>query len=51
MKAKHIKALLLAALTWVGISCFIQRFKCPEMTETQIFLHIPRSVVCDWEDC
>lgn len=36
---------------WIAISCFIQRFKCPSMTETQLFLHIPKSFVCDWQLC
>ena len=42
---------LVAVLFWVSISGFIQRFKCPTMTETEIFLHIPKSVMCDWKHC
>lgn len=43
--------LLVAVLLWVSISCVIQRFKCPQMTETQLFLYIPHSFVCDWKHC
>lgn len=42
---------LVVTLLWIAISSFIQRFKCPSMTETELFLHIPKSVVCDWEYC
>ncbi len=39
------------ALLWVAVSGFIQRFKCPKMTETELFLHIPKSFVCRWHHC
>ena len=39
--------LVVIILSWISITCFIQRFKCPQMTETQIILHIPHSFVCD----
>lgn len=46
-----IYILIASALLWVAISGIIQRFKCPEMTETQILLHTPKSVMCDWKSC
>ena len=42
---------LVIVLLWIGVSSFIQRIKCPSMTETEIFLHIPKSVMCDWTNC
>lgn len=36
---------------WVGISTLIQAFKCKYMTQTELFLHIPKSFVCDWKKC
>lgn len=42
--------MLFAVLLWVIISGLVQRFKCPSMTETQLFLRIPQSFVCDWQD-
>jgi len=42
---------LIAVLLWVAISSIIQAFKCTDMTQTQLFLHIPKSFVCDWEHC
>jgi hypothetical protein len=44
-------SLLVIISLWISISGFIQRFKCPSMTETELFLHIPKSVICDWEEC
>lgn len=56
LKIKHyainaLYALLVVMLLWVAISSMIQAFKCVDMTQTQIFLHIPKSFVCDWENC
>ena len=44
-------AMLIFAIVWVAISVIIQRFKCPKMTETELFINIPNSVVCNWQDC
>jgi hypothetical protein len=43
--------IIVSVLLWCTISCFIQRFKCPKMTETEIFLNIPQSFVCNWQHC
>ena len=42
---------LVAVFLWVAISSTIQRFKCTEMSETELFIHIPKSFVCDWQHC
>lgn len=42
---------LVVVFLWVAVSGFVQRLKCPSMTETELFLHIPKSVVCDWKYC
>lgn len=44
-------SVLVVVVLWVAVSGFIQRFKCPSMTETEVFLHIPKSVVCNWDIC
>lgn len=36
---------------WLVITSGIQRFRCPEMTETQLFKRIPKTVLCDFKDC
>jgi hypothetical protein len=36
---------------WTSITCMIQRFKCPVMTDTELFLYIPQSFVCNWKIC
>lgn len=36
---------------WIGITSTIQRFKCTSMTETELFLYIPKSVICNWKHC
>lgn len=43
--------LLVAVFLWVAISSTIQRFKCAKLTETEIFIRIPKSFVCDWANC
>ena len=42
---------LVAVFLWLGISNVIQAFKCPKMSQTELFLHIPKSFVCDWQHC
>jgi len=46
-----LKIILICVSLWVSISSIIQAFKCHEMTQTELFLHIPESFVCDWKDC
>jgi uncharacterized membrane-anchored protein len=48
-KATALYALLTAMLLWVAVSTMIQAFKCPEMTQTELFRHIPKSFICAWE--
>lgn len=43
--------LLVAVLLWVAISTMIQAFKCPELSQTELFLRIPKSFICAWEHC
>lgn len=44
-------AVLVAVLGWVAVSSIIQAFKCTDMTQTELFLHIHKSCVCDWKHC
>lgn len=43
--------LLTAVLLWVAISTMIQALKCPELSQTELFLRIPKSFICAWEHC
>lgn len=36
---------------WTIITCTVQRFKCVKLTETELFLKIPHSFICEWEPC
>ena len=35
---------------WIAITSMIQRFKCPEMTDTQLFLNIPNSMMLNFNE-
>ena len=52
---KHIKKalyfILVVLLIWMAATNIIQAFKCPEMTQTELFLHIFKSFICDWKYC
>lgn len=37
-------------MLWIAISNGIQAFKCPELTQTQLFLRIPQSFICNWKN-
>ena len=44
-------SLLMVSIMWLVVSISIQRFRCTKMTETELFLQIPRAFICDWKEC
>lgn len=36
---------------WASVSTTIQSIKCPKITQTELFLHIPQSFICNWQQC
>lgn len=51
-RAKNVLILLLAALVmWVAITTIIQRAACKSMSETELFLRIPKSFLCNFKVC
>lgn len=49
--SKILYFILLTVFLWLSISNIIQAFNCPEMTNTELFLHLPKSFICDWTSC
>lgn len=45
------KGILYFIIFWVALTTIIQRFKCPELSETELFIRIPNSYIWDWYDC
>ena len=45
---KLIYFIVMVLLCWVLTVSIIQRFKCPELTETELFLRMPNSFICDF---
>ena len=45
---KLIYFIVMVILCWVLTVSIIQRFKCPELTETELFLRMPNSFICDF---
>jgi len=43
--------LLIVVFLWISVCNMVQAFKCPKMTYTELFLHLPKSVVLDWNSC
>lgn len=51
-KIKEIIAFIVIAINlWIACSGIIQAFKCTKMTQTELFLNIPNSFICDWKEC
>ena len=48
---KFITNILFISALWCAITCGIQAFKCPSLTETQLFLKIPNSFILDFVEC
>lgn len=36
---------------WLGICNITQAIKCPAMTHTQLFQHIPESIILNFNEC
>lgn len=47
----YLYYLLIASFLWLWGTNIAQTLKCPEMTQTQLFLHLPQSFVLDFKDC
>lgn len=45
MKHRIVMILLVLALCYVGLSVTVYRFQHPEMSETELFLHIPDALL------
>jgi len=45
---KIFTAFILLVLVWVSITCMIQTFKNPELTQTELFLRIPKSALLNF---
>lgn len=46
---KLIQAIILIVVTNIAITSTVYRFKHPEKTETEIFLHIPKSFIYNFK--
>lgn len=44
-----ITVLIVAVSLWTAITCFIQAFENPSLTQTQLFENIPNSFVLDFK--
>ena len=44
-----IYVILVSLLLWTTITTVIVRFKNPELTETELFLRIPKSFILNFE--
>ena len=55
MKKKYSKIttivwfILVFLLLWTGVTSIIARFKNPKLTETELFLRIPKSFILNFE--
>lgn len=49
---KEIIAFIIVGIAlWIACSGIIQAFKCSKMTQTELFLNIPNSFICNWKNC
>lgn len=44
-----IGIILVLLLLWIGVTSIIARFKNPKLTETELFLRIPKSFILNFE--
>ena len=41
--------LIIIILMWISVTNTIQAFKCPKMTHTELFLHLPKTIMLNFE--
>jgi len=46
---EFIGVIVLAVLLWISLTSLFQSMWCPEMTQTEIFLNIPNSVLLKFD--
>jgi len=42
--------IFMIAIMWVSLTTLIQRFSNPHLTETELFLNIPKSFILDFNN-
>ena len=42
---------VIIVLGWLWTTNIIQAIKCPQMTQTELFLHVPKSFMLEWNSC
>jgi hypothetical protein len=48
---KILTSIGLLVFIWVLVTISIQRFKCTNMSETELLIYIPQAFICDWKIC
>lgn len=49
MKKKITYALVAIVVLWVVATNIVMTFKHPEMTQTQLFLHLPQTIILNFK--
>lgn len=50
MKKKILTAILMVVSLWIVITNTIMTFRNPQMTQTQLFLHIPKTIILNFDE-
>lgn len=45
---KAVLSILIIISIWISLTIFIYRVKNPDLTETQVFLNIPKIIILRW---
>ena len=49
MKKKILVSLMFIVMLWIVVTNVIMTFRNPQMTQTQLFLHIPKTVILNFD--
>ncbi len=50
-KKAKLQLILILILLWAGATTMTQRFKCPKLSETELFLMLPENIILNFKDC
>jgi hypothetical protein len=51
IKEYKLEIIVISVMMWIMTTNVIQAFKCPEMSQTELFIHLPKSFILNFKNC
>lgn len=50
-KELMLYVVMLILFLWMALTNSVPAFKCPKMTQTELFLHLPKTAILNFNNC